>query len=86
MTRHGQPVLPLSGRHKKPYERLLIGRVTANDSEEKPEDVPIGQVTASDSEESKPDKPVDIPSARVIVSVPSGIHSSKPPLTGQPLS
>ncbi|XP_055654411.1 N(6)-adenine-specific methyltransferase METTL4 isoform X1 [Falco peregrinus] len=65
ITRAGEFVLPLDSLHKKPYEVLVLGRVEG------------------DTEEGlrKPEDVLPIPERKLIVSIPSSLHSHKPPLT-----
>ena len=62
VTTQGVPVCDLDLAMKKPYETLILGRV-------------------SHSEDSS--SKFTVPEARVIASVPSSIHSQKPPLHGK---
>ncbi|KAJ8376704.1 hypothetical protein SKAU_G00072840 [Synaphobranchus kaupii] len=63
VTRSGEFVFPLDSPHKKPYEMLVLGRFRG-DMEQK----------SSSSEASEP----VLPDHRLIVSVPSLLHSHKP--------
>ncbi|XP_047424336.1 N(6)-adenine-specific methyltransferase METTL4 isoform X2 [Mugil cephalus] len=66
VTASGQFVFPLDSPHKKPYEILVLGRYR-----------PSAGPSASSSE--KPEVPVE--DRRLIVSVPSALHSQKPSLS-----
>jgi len=55
---------------KRPYETLLIGRY-----------ISLSSSTGSSENETR-NVDNEIPSSRVIVSVPCSIHSRKPPLNG----
>ncbi|XP_035174426.1 N(6)-adenine-specific methyltransferase METTL4 isoform X1 [Oxyura jamaicensis] len=64
ITRSGEFVLPLDSFHKKPYEVLILGRVQGSVKE-----------ALRKSEDVLP-----IPEHKLIVSIPCGLHSHKPPL------
>lgn len=64
ITRSGEFVLPLDSFHKKPYEVLILGRVQRSVKE-----------ALRKSEDVLP-----IPEHKLIVSIPCGLHSHKPPL------
>ncbi|NXM54050.1 METL4 protein, partial [Illadopsis cleaveri] len=64
ITTAGEFVLPLDSLHKKPYEVLVLGRVHRDVKE-----------TLRKSEGVLP-----IPEHQLIVSIPCGLHSHKPPL------
>ncbi|KAM9337589.1 N(6)-adenine-specific methyltransferase METTL4 [Symphorus nematophorus] len=66
VTTSGQFVFPLDSHHKKPYEVLVLGRYRS----------PADNSTSS-SETSK----VSVEDQRLIVSVPSALHSQKPCLS-----
>ncbi|KAM6900562.1 N(6)-adenine-specific methyltransferase METTL4 [Xenentodon cancila] len=66
VTTSGRFVFPLDSQHKKPYETLVLGRYHSSAS-----------TSASTSE--MPELPVD--DNRLIVSVPSALHSQKPSLS-----
>ena len=59
----------MESAHKKPYETLIIGRVTSEGQ---------GQEICSQDQHQKP-----IPAEKVLVSIPCSIHSRKPPLQGK---
>ncbi|KAJ8279802.1 hypothetical protein COCON_G00068680 [Conger conger] len=63
VTRSGEFVFPLDSPHKKPYEMLVLGRVCGKTEQ---------KVSSSEAPE-----PV-LPDHRLIVSVPSVLHSHKP--------
>ncbi|NXY71520.1 METL4 protein, partial [Glareola pratincola] len=65
ITRAGEFVLPLDSLHKKPYEVLVLGRVQGDVKEALRE----------------PEGVLPIPEHKLIVSIPCGLHSHKPPLT-----
>ncbi|XP_061569935.1 N(6)-adenine-specific methyltransferase METTL4 [Cololabis saira] len=66
VTTSGQFVFPLDSQHKKPYETLVLGRCNLS-----------ANTSASTSE--MPELPVE--DNRLIVSVPSALHSQKPSLS-----
>ncbi|XP_028288427.1 methyltransferase-like protein 4 isoform X2 [Parambassis ranga] len=66
VTTSGQFVFPLDSQHKKPYEMLVLGRYR-----------PSADASTSHSEMSK----VPVEDQRLIVSVPSALHSQKPLLS-----
>uniref|UniRef100_A0A3Q3VPC5 Uncharacterized protein n=1 Tax=Mola mola TaxID=94237 RepID=A0A3Q3VPC5_MOLML len=66
VTTSGQFVFPLDSPHKKPYEVLVLGRYRSSKDD-----------TISSSESSG----VPIEDRRLIVSVPSALHSQKPSLS-----
>ncbi|KAM4605938.1 N(6)-adenine-specific methyltransferase METTL4 [Polymixia lowei] len=65
VTSAGEFVFPLDSQHKKPYEVLVLGRHRS--------------ATKSPGSSGKSEKPVE--DQRVIVSVPSALHSHKPSLS-----
>ncbi|XP_015269416.1 PREDICTED: methyltransferase-like protein 4 [Gekko japonicus] len=65
ITRSGEFVFPLESSHKKPYEILVLGRIQGST------DMPL----------RSGDEALPIPDHKLIVSVPSTLHSHKPPLT-----
>ncbi|KAM9199032.1 N(6)-adenine-specific methyltransferase METTL4 isoform 1-T1 [Mergus octosetaceus] len=65
ITRSGEFVLPLDSFHKKPYEVLILGRVQGSVKEA----------------QRKSEDLLPIPDHKLIVSIPCGLHSHKPPLT-----
>ncbi|XP_066435707.1 N(6)-adenine-specific methyltransferase METTL4 isoform X2 [Eleutherodactylus coqui] len=67
VTQSGEFVFPIDSVHKKPYEILILGRLISSDNS-----------TARELETVLP----PIPEHKVIVSVPSSLHSHKPPLSG----
>ncbi|KAK2886591.1 hypothetical protein Q8A73_020537 [Channa argus] len=69
VTTSGQFVFPLDSPHKKPYEVLVLGRYRSSTDS-----------SLSSSETSKLPVPED---QRLIVSVPSALHSQKPSLSGE---
>nr|XP_019943107.1 PREDICTED: methyltransferase-like protein 4 [Paralichthys olivaceus] len=66
VTTSGQFVFPLDSAHKKPYEVLVLGRYR-----------PSADLSTSSSETSE----VPVEDSRLIVSVPSALHSQKPSLS-----
>ncbi|TDG97436.1 hypothetical protein EPR50_G00225630 [Perca flavescens] len=66
VTTSGQFVFPLDSHHKKPYEVLVLGRYCS-----------AADDTTSSSETSE----VPVEDQRLIVSVPSALHSQKPSLS-----
>ncbi|KAM7369793.1 hypothetical protein PAMP_011084 [Pampus punctatissimus] len=66
VTTSGQFVFPLDSQHKKPYEVLVLGRYRSSASN-----------SSSFSETSE----VPVEDQRLIVSVPSALHSQKPSLS-----
>lgn len=66
VTTSGQFVFPLDSRHKKPYEVLVLGRYRSSVNN-----------SSSSSETSE----VPVEDQRLIVSIPSALHSQKPPLS-----
>ncbi|XP_046880017.1 N(6)-adenine-specific methyltransferase METTL4 [Hypomesus transpacificus] len=66
VTRSGEFVFPLDSQHKRPYEVLVLGRYHGNSTE-----------SPSPSKTSK----IPVEDQRVIVSVPSVLHSQKPSLS-----
>ncbi|XP_018549174.1 N(6)-adenine-specific methyltransferase METTL4 isoform X2 [Lates calcarifer] len=66
VTTSGQFVFPLDSPHKKPYEVLVLGRYRSS-----------ADTTTSSSEASE----VPVEDGRLIVSVPSALHSQKPSLS-----
>ncbi|XP_060950056.1 N(6)-adenine-specific methyltransferase METTL4 [Limanda limanda] len=66
VTTSGQFVFPLDSPHKKPYEVLVLGRYR-----------PSAGHSTSSSETSE----VPVEDSRLIVSVPSALHSQKPSLS-----
>ncbi|XP_051796594.1 N(6)-adenine-specific methyltransferase METTL4 isoform X1 [Acanthochromis polyacanthus] len=66
VTTSGQFVFPLDSPHKKPYEMLVLGRYR-----------PSVDASTSPSETSE----VPVEDQRLIVSVPSALHSQKPSLS-----
>ncbi|KAK2859595.1 hypothetical protein Q5P01_004215 [Channa striata] len=66
VTTSGQFVFPLDSPHKKPYEVLVLGRYR-----------PSADSTPRSPEKSK----VSVEDQRLIVSVPSALHSQKPSLS-----
>ncbi|KAM9331754.1 N(6)-adenine-specific methyltransferase METTL4 [Pholidichthys leucotaenia] len=65
VTTSGQFVFPLDSPHKKPYETLILGRHRSSETS------------------ASPSKRLDVPveDQRLIVSVPSALHSQKPSLS-----
>lgn len=63
VTKYGEPVHPLYSSHKKPFERIIVGK--SKDNMCRPDGL---------------DKGTHIPEKLTIVSVPSSVHSHKPPL------
>ncbi|KAL2085321.1 hypothetical protein ACEWY4_018641 [Coilia grayii] len=68
VTQAGEFVFPLDSPHKKPYEVLVLGRKSHNCDE---------SVTTSTLSEHA----VPLPDQRLLVSVPSTLHSHKPSLS-----
>ncbi|XP_054842025.1 N(6)-adenine-specific methyltransferase METTL4 [Eublepharis macularius] len=68
ITRSGEFVFPLDSPHKKPYEVLVLGRIQGS------RDLPLRNKISGD-------EALPIPGHKLIVSVPSTLHSHKPPLT-----
>ncbi|XP_069552444.1 N(6)-adenine-specific methyltransferase METTL4 [Brachyistius frenatus] len=66
VTTSGQFVFPLDSQHKKPYETLVLGRYR-----------PPADASASPSETTE----VPVEDQRLVVSVPSALHSQKPSLS-----
>ncbi|KAI3355341.1 hypothetical protein L3Q82_018193, partial [Scortum barcoo] len=66
VTTSGQFVFPLDSHHKKPYEVLVLGRYRSS---------------ADDSTSSPESSEVPVEDQRLIVSVPSALHSQKPSLS-----
>ncbi|CAK6970218.1 N(6)-adenine-specific methyltransferase METTL4 isoform X2 [Scomber scombrus] len=66
VTTSGQFVFPLDSQHKKPYEVLVIGRY---------------RTSATDSSSLSETSAVPVEDQRLIVSVPSALHSQKPSLS-----
>ncbi|AWP17072.1 putative methyltransferase-like protein 4 isoform 4 [Scophthalmus maximus] len=66
VTTSGQFVFPLDSQHKKPYEVLVLGRYRSS---------------ADDSISSSKTSEVPVEDSRLIVSVPSALHSQKPSLS-----
>nr|XP_046226940.1 N(6)-adenine-specific methyltransferase METTL4 [Scatophagus argus] len=66
VTTSGQFVFPLDSHHKKPYEVLVLGRY---------------RPPADDSTSSSEMAEVPVEDQRLIVSVPSALHSQKPSLS-----
>ncbi|KAM3843328.1 N(6)-adenine-specific methyltransferase METTL4 [Diretmus argenteus] len=66
VTRSGQFVFPLDSQHKKPYEVLVLGRY---------------RCCTKNSPSSSATSEVPVEDQRVIVSVPSALHSHKPSLS-----
>ncbi|XP_060099923.1 N(6)-adenine-specific methyltransferase METTL4 [Heteronotia binoei] len=66
ITRSGEFVFPLESPHKKPYEILVLGRI---------------QGSTAMTLRISGDQALPIPDHKLIVSVPSTLHSHKPPLT-----
>ncbi|XP_034718484.1 N(6)-adenine-specific methyltransferase METTL4 [Etheostoma cragini] len=66
VTTSGQFVFPLDSHHKKPYEVLVLGRYRS---------------TADDTTSSSETLEVPVDDQRLIVSVPSALHSQKPSLS-----
>lgn len=66
VTTSGQFVFPLDSTHKKPYEMLVLGRYR-----------PSVDTSTSPSEMSE----VPVEDQRLIVSIPSALHSQKPSLS-----
>lgn len=65
VTTSGQFVFPLDSEHKKPYEVLVLGRFSSD----------------VDKSEGSSSQSVSIEDHRLIVSVPSSLHSQKPCLS-----
>ena len=86
VTRHGQTVTELQNDHKKPYETLFLGCM--QDQHVTSEVTGCDHITVPDClgvtsrSQSKPNKFKDIPDNYVLISVPSSLHSHKPPLGG----
>ncbi|XP_069127421.1 N(6)-adenine-specific methyltransferase METTL4-like [Argopecten irradians] len=73
VTKSGEMVYAFDSPHRKPYEVLIIGRLVNSTVETKTEDV--------GGEPLQEEKGISqIPINKVIVSVPSCLHSVKPPL------
>ncbi|TNN65823.1 Methyltransferase-like protein 4 [Liparis tanakae] len=66
VTTSGQFVFPLDSHHKKPYEVLVLGRYRS---------------AADDATSSSGTSEVPVEDQRLIVSVPSALHSQKPSLS-----
>ncbi|XP_070784535.1 N(6)-adenine-specific methyltransferase METTL4 [Enoplosus armatus] len=66
VTTSGQFVFPLDSHHKKPYEVLVLGRYRSS---------------ADNSTSSSETSEVPVEDQRLIVSVPSALHSQKPSLS-----
>ncbi|XP_029955429.1 methyltransferase-like protein 4 [Salarias fasciatus] len=66
VTTSGQFVFPLDSQHKKPYEVLVLGRYRSS------ADTTAGQPGTSE---------VPVEDQRLIISVPSALHSQKPSLS-----
>ncbi|XP_068438145.1 N(6)-adenine-specific methyltransferase METTL4 [Clinocottus analis] len=66
VTTSGQFVFPLDSHHKKPYEVLVLGRYRS---------------TADNATSSSVTSEVPVEDQRLIVSVPSALHSQKPSLS-----
>ncbi|XP_056155200.1 N(6)-adenine-specific methyltransferase METTL4 [Lampris incognitus] len=66
VTRTGEFVYPLDSQHKKPYEVLILGRF---------------RCSAEDSQSSPAKSVAPVEDQRVIVSLPSALHSHKPSLS-----
>lgn len=66
VTTSGQFVFPLDSHHKKPYEVLVLGRYRS---------------TADNPTSSSGTSEVPVEDQRLIVSVPSALHSQKPSLS-----
>ncbi|XP_042366538.1 N(6)-adenine-specific methyltransferase METTL4 [Plectropomus leopardus] len=66
VTTSGQFVFPLDSHHKKPYEVLVLGRYRSS---------------ADNSKSSAETSEVPVEDQRLIVSVPSALHSQKPSLS-----
>lgn len=71
MTTHGEPVLCLDNKHRRPYEGILIGRRKAPTPS-----IPSGAVTGAKAAPTETGQ-----SRKLIVSVPSQ-HSRKPSIMG----
>lgn len=71
VTTSGQFVFPLDSPHKKPYEMLVLGRYHSSSS---------SSAAAAAAAE------VSVENQRLIVSVPSALHSQKPSLSGKDVS
>uniref|UniRef100_UPI003AAF5169 N(6)-adenine-specific methyltransferase METTL4 n=1 Tax=Centroberyx gerrardi TaxID=166262 RepID=UPI003AAF5169 len=69
VTKSGQFVFPLDSQHKKPYEVLVLGRYRCCEK-----DSPSSSETTETTE-------MPVEDQRVIVSVPSALHSHKPSLS-----
>ncbi|XP_077208778.1 N(6)-adenine-specific methyltransferase METTL4 [Paroedura picta] len=66
ITKSGEFVFPLESSHKKPYEILVLGRIQGSS------EMPL---------RTSGDEALPLPDHKLIVSVPSTLHSHKPPLT-----
>ncbi|XP_034562735.1 N(6)-adenine-specific methyltransferase METTL4 [Notolabrus celidotus] len=66
VTTSGQFVFPLDSHHKKPYEVLVLGRYRSS---------------ADNSTSSSETSAVPVENQRLIISVPSALHSQKPSLS-----
>uniref|UniRef100_S4RYP4 Methyltransferase like 4 n=1 Tax=Petromyzon marinus TaxID=7757 RepID=S4RYP4_PETMA len=71
VTSHGEFVFPLDSPHKKPYETLVLGRVAATPDMER-----YSQTHRNPCEITA----LKLPTRKLLVSVPSILHSQKPPL------
>uniref|UniRef100_H3B619 Methyltransferase 4, N6-adenosine n=1 Tax=Latimeria chalumnae TaxID=7897 RepID=H3B619_LATCH len=66
ITKSGEFVFPLESPHRKPYEILVLGRV---------------KETSESLKRKSEVESVPVPDHKLIVSIPSILHSHKPPLT-----